>query len=88
MITDLARLQLGDGFEMQCDKCGDVEFFDTEEFKEMLDESKAIGWRGFKSADGMWEHRCPACADRGSELSNEVRSSIEEYKRKKKEGGV
>ena len=46
---------------LECDDCGAEFWGGTLDFREMLDEAKAEGWR-VEKLEGEWVHRCPYCA--------------------------
>lgn len=50
------------GFTVHCDDCPDAIEPSETEFKPMLEEIRAEGWRTVKVGDG-WQHFCPDCVD-------------------------
>jgi len=62
MITDWAKEGGISGFDMDCDECGQTEFFDRTYFKDFIAEAKMSGWKIFKDEVGDWTHLCPSCA--------------------------
>ena len=62
MIIDWAREGGISGFDMECDECGETEFFDRTYFQEFIADAKASGWKIFKDYAGDWAHLCLECA--------------------------
>jgi hypothetical protein len=62
LITDMEREGAGSGFEMECDTCGETEFFDRTYFRDFIADAKASGWKITKDDEGNWIHTCPTCA--------------------------
>ena len=52
------------GFDMECNGCGQVEYFDFDwdNFNAMIAEAKAGGWKIFKDEYGEWMHFCSECS--------------------------
>jgi hypothetical protein len=46
----------------ECDDCGSPEYAGTLEFREFVDELKAMGWKIRKDGE-EWTHTCPTCLE-------------------------
>lgn len=55
MIEDV-----GCGFEVSCDECGDTAPGSSHEFREAVENARNAGWAVFKER-GEWVHHCPDC---------------------------
>jgi hypothetical protein len=59
---------------IHCDRCS--EYYDptdddeaqptVDDFNEVWNRAKQLGWRAIKLANGEWVHSCPACNQRGA----------------------
>lgn len=49
------------GFDMECDTCGQAQFFNRTYFIDMIVDAKASGWHMFKDDKNEWVHVCPSC---------------------------
>ncbi|MCC6798287.1 MAG: hypothetical protein IT366_24450 [Candidatus Hydrogenedentes bacterium] len=55
------------GYDVECDTCGRIEDYDTDDFDEVLDTIKSIGWRIIKD-DDEYKHYCEDCHDHQTEM--------------------
>jgi predicted RNA-binding Zn-ribbon protein involved in translation (DUF1610 family) len=44
----------------ECDTCGAEHEGDDDEFMEVWNYAKSLGWRAYQE-DDEWMHKCPAC---------------------------
>ena len=51
----------GDGWVVHCDDCSAEDMSRHEDWASAWANFKRTGWRARQVA-GVWEHRCPACA--------------------------
>jgi len=49
------------GFSINCDECGEDEFYPEEYFRDFIEAAKDNGWRVFKDTEGDWFHLCRNC---------------------------
>lgn len=64
-VTDWAREGGISGFDMDCDECGESQFFDRTYFADFIAEAKAAGWKTYKDDGGEWANLCPKCVANG-----------------------
>ncbi len=62
MITDWEKEGGISGFDMECDECGEAEFFDRTYFSDFISDAKKRGWKISKDEAGDWVHTCPKCS--------------------------
>lgn len=71
MITDLSKEGGACGFDMECETCGQITFFNRTYFKDFIVDAKTSGWQLLFGADGLWHHYCPTCGFPEGELPKE-----------------
>ncbi len=54
-----------DGYDIECDFCGEVEWLDSgEDFRLAVSLAKEAGWKSRKDVGGNWENICPECVEK------------------------
>lgn len=46
---------------LECDECGQTFWGGTLEFREMIDDAKANGWK-IRKIEDEWTHECEECS--------------------------